>query len=78
MQEVDGSNGENSGTLQSKKRALVGQKDRLRLLKKMQTGKERVQRKMEQGRSAKGGDLTQTHDKAESKPVARDVKYAPV
>lgn len=74
MQEGDGSNGEKSGTLQSKKRALVGQKDRLRLLKKMQTGKERVQRKMEQGRSGKGGDLTQTHEK----PVARDVKYVPV
>lgn len=52
--EVDGADRETSGTLQAKKRALLGQKDRLRLLKKMQSGKERVQRNMDGGRSGKG------------------------
>lgn len=78
FQEVDGAEREIPGTLQAKKRALLGQKDRLRLLKKMQSGKDRVQRKMERSRSgkgeARGGDIGSI---PESKPVARDMRQAP-
>lgn len=77
FQEVDGAEREVAGTLQAKKRALLGQKDRLRLLKKMQSGKERVQRKMERSRSGKGemrdGEIGSM---PESKPVARDMRQA--
>lgn len=78
-QEVDGADLEMPGTLQAKKRALLGQKDRLRLLKKMQSGKERVQRKMERGRSSKsegvrGGEIGSI---PESKPVTREIRCAP-
>lgn len=77
FQEVDGADGEASVTLQAKKRALLGQKDRLRLLKKMQSGKDRVQRKMDRGRT---GDKTVSVDsdvdmsKADPKPAAQDVR----
>lgn len=76
LQEVDGADREGSGTLQAKKRALLGQKDRLRLLKKMQTGKERVQRKMERGRSSRGEGTRGDEDtsKAEVKPVAQELR----
>lgn len=76
---MDGADREMPGTLQAKKRALLGQKDRLRLLKKMQSGKERVQRKMERGRSSKsegmrGGEIDSI---PESKPVTREIRCAP-
>lgn len=76
-QEVDGADSEMSGTLQAKKRALLGQKDRLRLLKKMQSGKERVQRKMERGRSSKGEEMRsgETGSMSEIKPVVREARY---
>ncbi|CAM9159942.1 unnamed protein product [Pylaiella littoralis] len=78
--EVDGADLEMPGTLQAKKRALLGQKDRLRLLKKMQSGKERVQRKMERGRSSKsegvrGGEIGSI---PESKPVTREISRSVV
>ncbi|CAM9962670.1 unnamed protein product [Scytosiphon promiscuus] len=77
--EVDGAEREMSGTLQAKKRALLGQKDRLRLLKKMQSGKERVQRKMERSRSGKGEVRNdEIGSLPESKPVARDMRQAPI
>lgn len=69
---MDGAGGE---TLQAKKRALVGQKDRLRLLKKMQTVKERVQRKMELGRAGKGEMIEDKDTTPEPKPVAQDMRY---
>lgn len=77
---MDGADRETSGTLQAKKRALLGQKDRLRLLKKMQTGKERVQRKMERGRSGKGEVVLsgEVDSAPESKPVARELRCARV
>lgn len=77
-QEVDGADPEMSGTLQAKKRALLGQKDRLRLLKKMQSGKERVQRKMERGRSSKGEEMRggEMGSIPEIKPAAREARYA--
>lgn len=76
LQEVDGADREASGTLQAKKRALLGQKDRLRLLKKMQTGKERVQRKMERGRTSRGEGMRGDEDapKSEVKTVAREMR----
>lgn len=79
-QEVDGTDGEVSGTLQAKKRALLGQKDRLRLLKKVQSGKERVQRKMERGRSSKGEGVRSggIGSIPESKPVATETRWARV
>ncbi len=77
-QEVDGTDREVSGTLQAKKRALLGQKDRLRLLKKMQSGKERVQRKMERGRSIKGEGMRggEIESIPENKPVTSDTRWA--
>lgn len=75
---MDGADGESFGTLQAKKRALLGQKDRLRLLKKMQSGKERVQRKMDRGRSAgKVGDTADDEEvsKTETKPSAREIRW---
>lgn len=75
---MGGAERESSGTIQAKKRALLGQKDRLRLLKKMQSGKERVQRKMERGRSSgKGEEIAMDEDasKSEIKPVARELRY---
>lgn len=76
-QEVDGTDREMSGTLQAKKRALLGQKDRLRLLKKVQSGKERVQRKMERGRSSKGEGVRggEIGSIPESKPVSTETRY---
>lgn len=76
-QEVDGADPEMSGTLQAKKRALLGQKDRLRLLKKMQSGKERVQRKMERGRSSKGEGIRggEVDSIPEIKPAVREARY---
>ena len=75
---MDGTDGEVSGTLQAKRRALLGQKDRLRLLKKMQSGKERVQRKMERGRSSKGEGVRggEIGSIPESKPVVRETRCA--
>lgn len=76
-QEVDGVDPEMSGTLQAKRRALLGQKDRLRLLKKMQSGKERVQRKMERGRSSKGEGMRggEIDSIPEIKPAVREARY---
>lgn len=77
FQEVDGADGEAFGTLQAKKRALLGQKDRLRLLKKMQSGKERVQRKMDRGRSAgkaDGAGDDEDVSKTETKPTVREIR----
>lgn len=78
-QEVGIAERETSGTSQAKKRALLGQKDRLRLLKKMQSGKERVQQKMGKRRGAtfKGEDAPVDDDatKAVIKPVARELRY---
>eukprot|EP00903_Cladosiphon_okamuranus_P012285 g11521.t1 len=78
--EVDGADSEMSGTLQAKKRALLGQKDRLRLLKKMQSGKERVQRKMERGRSSKGEGMrgSEMGPIPESKPAVREASRSVV
>ncbi|CAM9110838.1 unnamed protein product [Choristocarpus tenellus] len=50
--EGDGGDSEGPGTIQAKKRALVGQRDRLKLLKRMQSGKDRVQRQLR----GNGGD----------------------
>lgn len=63
--------------MQAKKRALLGQKDRLRLLKKMQSGKERVQRKMERGRNSDNGEHEGAQDdasKADVKPATREIR----
>lgn len=75
-QEVDGADREAFGTLQAKRRALLGQKDRLRLLKKMQTGKERVQRKMERGRIGKNEVSRDDEDDStlKNKPAAREIR----
>lgn len=75
---MDGADPEISGTLQAKKRALLGQKDRLRLLKKMQSGKERVQRKMERGRSSKGEGMRggEISSIPEIKPAVREARCA--
>lgn len=74
---MDGADPETSGTLQAKKRALLGQKDRLRLLKKMQSGKERVQRKMDRGRSSKGDGMLSgdVGSKPDIKPAVREARY---
>ncbi|CAM9657776.1 unnamed protein product [Discosporangium mesarthrocarpum] len=58
---VDGGNGEGPATLQAKKRALLGQRDRLKLLKRMQTGKERLQRNMDKGWSSEMGKHLSGH-----------------
>ncbi|CAN0559175.1 unnamed protein product [Ectocarpus sp. 12 AP-2014] len=78
--EVDGADREMSGTLQAKKRALLGQKDRLRLLKKMQSGKERVRRKMDRKRSDKGERMRDGEIRSvpESKPVTREISRSVV
>lgn len=77
-QEVDGGDREAFGTLQAKKRALLGQKDRLKLLKKMQSGKERVQRKMDRGRSSGTMDSSGDEDvsKTETKPSATEIRWS--
>lgn len=77
IQETSGVNGEVPETQQAKRRALLGHKDRLRLLKKMQTGKQRVQRKMERGRVSQAedgnGPVAGGHD---LKPMVSDIRQA--